>query len=804
MTTMTTLPIMRKSDEPQEDPNLIEPAPISGTSNLATYPSRPITYSPNFSSYETSSSSRYGDSSGESLESGEMNKNQNLPREVMDKRKPYKFAYQYILPKILDSPQIEDEKNMIVSNILLEYTKESVFAKEEDFIKRMFTFEEAKFEADAYRLMMGSRSPSQLNAELVSEREILEKPKQDPYEPIPSTSKCPTPPPPLPRPKSVESFTSDESNNSIAATTPFHAKPIDCIKVTPKPQEETFKPLGPNKSPKSIMLIKKPRKPIPNLKLRFQKSPQKLYGRIRSTLGSLNQYRTVQMPLQQLSTTTTLTRTNISSAPEDSGPALEDFVTIEPEPENVFRVLKQTSYNRGRDAMIVARDNDGHDTLGIRIRTEASGYTEWMNELQVYLLPDFKHENVLEFYGWDKRYSTDYFSNKDLNFNDNDDTKKGLDENELEKIKCRAYPIRIEYWLVNKNFDCVTLRDYLRENTLSWPEMLHVAKGIMQGLHFLHENQEYQTSIDAKEAVDGFIKSTNGALKKVAFEEVNTHRVIHMRPFLSLAIIHRNLTSLNIVLKRDLTPCIWNFGSAHVIHPFQPANIKQYIDLELKESILTSQYTPPEVLQERGHLTAASMKAIDMYSSGIIFWELMSRCILPKLEGATEKEDKERSEPAEYCEPFQREFGPLATGFMLKYAVLKKHCRPTVLGSWLAGKKTNRFVQTFQDLWDQDYDARLRPLTVIDRLNKITKTDRDKRFKYKYRTSEVFVMPKNWPTDKQDTDQAPPFPKDCEPNIIIGPMVDRLPSVKIEIERFVRSGASIIPLGASNPRRKSC
>lgn len=777
---MKKFSIMRRPDEPAEDPDLIEAAPVR-EEVLVNHPSQPREYSPVLSSLESSSDTLYGHVTF-------ANREPQLPREVIDKKRPSKYAYQYILPKERDLPQIEDRMNTIASNMLLEYSRESIFAKEVDYIKRLFTFEEAKSQANTHRALMGSRSSSHLDPNLVSE-----KMEQDPYEPIPSTSKCLTPPPPPQRPKPIDFITSDESSASIVET-PHKAKPVVGINIERTPQKESFKPLGPNKSPKTIQ---KPRKQVSNLKLRFQKSPQKLYGRIKNTLGPSSQSKVVQMPLQQL----TMTQTNVRSRPGDSDSALEDFVTIEPEPIDIFRVIKQTSYNRGRDAMIVARGNADNGTLGIKIRTGASGYTEWMNELQVYLLPDFKHKNISEFYGWDKRYSTDYFPNQDSIFNDAE--TKELDENQLEKIKCRAYPIRIEYWLVNKNFDCVILRDYLRENTLSWPEMLHIATGIMQGLHFLHEYQEYQTSIDAKEAVEGFIKSTNGAIEKVAFEEASSKRVIHMRPFLSISVIHRNLTSLNIVLKSDLTPCIWNFGSAHVIHPFQPANIKQYIDLDLKETILTSQYTPPEVLQERGHLTAAALKAIDMYSSGILFWELMSRCVLPKLEDATEREDKERSEPDEYREPYEREFGQLGTGFMLKYAVLKKHCRPAILDSWLAGKKTNRFAQTFQDLWDQDFDARLRPLTVIDRLNKTTRTDRDQRFKYRYRSGEAFTVPKNWPSEKLEADQAPPFPKDCEPNIFIGPIVDQLPSVKVEFERIVRVGASFIPLGAGNPRRRS-
>lgn len=763
---------MRQPHEPAEDPDLIIAVP-------ETYPSIPRVYSTITTSSRENSLAFEVQENDERTSRGNVNKRKRrLPREVMDKKRPYKFAYQYKLPK---EESISCNENIIgglISNISLEYHEDSLFTKVENYVKKVFTFEKARAQAVAYRRSIGqyssespSRSSSQLDADFVSAKLIqdaqaIEEPaKHDPYEPIPSTSKCPTPPPPLPRPKS-----SVDSNLSIASPYEKSQSIRDISNIIRGAHEDMFRPLGPNKSTKPVRLIKKPRTSISSLKLKLQKSPQKLFGRIKNSLGSFNQSKSVQMPLKPLSKI----QENVSLSHDDhSDPTLEDFVSIEPEPNNVFRVIKQASYNNGRDAMIIARGNNDNDTIGIKIRTEASGYLEWMNELQVYLLPDFKHENILEFYGWDKRYSTDVRDHDCFNDGENEVP----DENEKEKMKCRAYPIRIEYWLMTKNCeDFTTLRDYLRKNTLSWLEMLHIARGIMQGIHFLHDNHEYQKSIDAKKAVEGFMKSTNGAIKKVAFKEASTKRVIYMRPYLSLAVIHRNLSSLNIVLKRDLTPCIWNFGSSHVIHPFQPANAKQYIDLELKESILTSQYTAPEVLQERGHLTAVSMKAIDIYSCGIIFWELMSRCVLPKLEDATEMEDKERSEPDEYSEPFEKEFGKLATGFMLKYAVLKKHSRPTIPGSWLAGSNTNRFAQTFQDMWDQDYDARLHPLTVIDRINSISQIDVDSRFKYKCRTSEVFVIPKNWPIDKHDTDQAPPYPKDCEPNIFFGSLSDEFDS----------------------------
>lgn len=439
------------------------------------------------------------------------------------------------------------------------------------------------------------------------------------------------------------------------------------------------------------------------------------------------------------------------------------------------------------------------EQVAIRIRHSSGGYAEWMNELHCYLLPNFKHKNILEYCGSGESHKGEGSKFCKLGeyirlIDDKNDPRARetirvvalpkhaprmeapppTDPPDKEPETTTVGPFRVEYWLMTKFCDSsMTLRDYLIGNTLTWPQMIKLTRGIMKGLYFLHENHEYQSDLDHDNLIDSFIDSTNGAIRRVAFRD--PIHVIHMKPHLNLTIVHRNLCSKNIVIKRNLTPCIWNFGQAYIHHPFQPTNGRQLIDDDTKRMQLLSQYSSPEVLQEKGHLSLAAMKSIDMYASGIIMWELISRCVLPKLIGPTSHmEDLERQRPDDYIEPMGREFGrfredPLFTDNV----VCSKRIRPRLKIGWLIGKKTYGYVKTMKELWDPDFDARLHPATVIGRLNCISLTDRDRRNKYFPPLGKVFLAETtNWPNEDYMKAFQAPIPADCQPNKVLDDYTD--------------------------------
>lgn len=440
--------------------------------------------------------------------------------------------------------------------------------------------------------------------------------------------------------------------------------------------------------------------------------------------------------------------------------------------------IEQSSIFNHLQTILIAENSatrqDCQETIAIRVKTGLSGYSHWMNELQVYLLPNFMHENVLNFFGddIDVRNRIPNLKMTSLRQNNNHDDAEN-------SFTSKASNMKIQYWLLNNFDDCMHLRDYLKHYTLTWQQMISISLGITQGVHYLHEQSEYQCKLNKSKIVDGFIRSTGGAIKKVSFHEQRS--LIYMRPHYFLSVIHRNLSTLSIVIRlTDLVPRIWDFSHSYIYHPFQPVNGKQSIDVETRELFLKSQYSPPEVLQEKAYLTLTSMKSIDMYAVGIIFWELISRCVLPVLDMATEEEYYQRANPDNYYEPFELELGPRPTKQMLHYAVCKIRARPIIKPYWLIGKKTNKFVQIFQDLWDHDFDARVLSTTLLDRLDRMSKSDRDLRHKYSARVSIAFDSTTMWPPKYRST-QAPPFPGKCGPNIVFDESSGNLSTTEADI-----------------------
>lgn len=460
--------------------------------------------------------------------------------------------------------------------------------------------------------------------------------------------------------------------------------------------------------------------------------------------------------------------TNQSTPDEELGDN-ESFqmTSLESGTDLTFKKAYQRSFLGADQSFVIVKKRE---EIAIRIHCGSGGRSEWLNELQVYLIPNFRHKNILNYLGSDQspmelpRISDIRMCDQLLDSYEKQqatETKENEGPGPFERTG--GVRNRLQYWLLNRFDSCIVLRDFLREHSLDWTQMIHIARGIIDGLHYLHENGDYQ-DIDKDQAIRRFIRSTNGVLKRVAFVDKNSKTL--MWPQHTCSVILRNLNSMNIVLKGpNLTPCLWNFGHSKIHHPFQPANHVNLIDKRLKDASMSSPYSSPEVLQERAYLTVKAMKSIDMYACGILFWELLSRCKLPHLVGGLEHENKERADPDPYAEPFEREFGPNPSTDMLQYAVCRVHARPKLKNSWLVGKKSYNFTKTIQDLWDQDFDARVHTFTVIDRLERMDLSNEDSRHDFTPRNSKSFDLAKHWPP-KVESIQVPPFLDKCEPNLV--------------------------------------
>ncbi|XP_023692423.1 bone morphogenetic protein receptor type-1B [Paramormyrops kingsleyae] len=142
-----------------------------------------------------------------------------------------------------------------------------------------------------------------------------------------------------------------------------------------------------------------------------------------------------------------------------------------------------------------------------------------------------------------------------------------------------------QLYLITDYHESGSLYDYLKSTTLDSRAMLRLAYSSISGLCHLHTE----------------IFGTQG------------------KP----AIAHRDLKSKNILVKRNGTCCIADLGLA--VKFISDTN---EVDIPPNTRVGTKRYMPPEVLDEslnRKHFQSYIMA--DMYSFGLILWEIARRCV---------------------------------------------------------------------------------------------------------------------------------------------------------------------------------
>ncbi|XP_072300462.1 activin receptor type-1C [Eucyclogobius newberryi] len=141
-----------------------------------------------------------------------------------------------------------------------------------------------------------------------------------------------------------------------------------------------------------------------------------------------------------------------------------------------------------------------------------------------------------------------------------------------------------QLWLVSEYHEHGSLYDYLNRFTVSVEGMIVLALSIASGLAHLHME----------------IVGTQG------------------KP----AIAHRDLKSKNVLVKRNGTAVIADLGLA-VKHD----SACNSIDIPTNQRVGTKRYMAPEVLDETiNTANFESFKRADIYSLGLVFWELARRC----------------------------------------------------------------------------------------------------------------------------------------------------------------------------------
>ncbi|XP_042902460.1 bone morphogenetic protein receptor type-2 isoform X2 [Parasteatoda tepidariorum] len=236
---------------------------------------------------------------------------------------------------------------------------------------------------------------------------------------------------------------------------------------------------------------------------------------------------------------------------------------------------------------------------------------------------------------------------------------------------------RTEFLLVVSFSPHGCLKDYLKENTIDWNHLRRMIESVACGLAHLHSE----------------IKK--GDKRKPC-------------------IVHRDLTSRNILVKSDGTCMLCDFGFA--IQITGSTYIHNGVEVKAEETSLadvgTLRYMAPEILEGAVNLRdcESSLKQTDVYALGLVMWEIATRC----------SDLYQGVEVPQYKLPYEAEVGNEPTMEQMQTLVVKHKSRPLFPDIW---KTTNPAIrslkETIEDCWDQDAEARLTALCVQERISEL-------------------------------------------------------------------------------------
>uniref|UniRef100_UPI003AAFFFC6 activin receptor type-2B-like n=1 Tax=Centroberyx gerrardi TaxID=166262 RepID=UPI003AAFFFC6 len=222
-----------------------------------------------------------------------------------------------------------------------------------------------------------------------------------------------------------------------------------------------------------------------------------------------------------------------------------------------------------------------------------------------------------------------------------------------------------ELWLITEFHERGSLSDYLKGNAISWTELCLIAESMACGLAYLHEDIPRQKGEGPKPAI-----------------------------------AHRDFKSKNVMLRSDLTAVIGDFGLAVCFEPGKPPG-------DTHGQVGTRRYMAPEVLEGAINFQRDAFLRIDMYSLGLVLWELVSRC-------------KASDGPVdEYMLPFEEEIGQHPSLEDLQEVVVHKKMRPVFKDCWLKHTGLAQMCETVEECWDHDAEARLSAGCVEERICQI-------------------------------------------------------------------------------------
>ncbi|XP_048835714.1 activin receptor type-1C-like isoform X2 [Brienomyrus brachyistius] len=222
-----------------------------------------------------------------------------------------------------------------------------------------------------------------------------------------------------------------------------------------------------------------------------------------------------------------------------------------------------------------------------------------------------------------------------------------------------------QLWLVSEYHEHGSLFDYLNRHTVSMEATLVLALSVASGLAHLHME----------------IIGTQG------------------KP----AIAHRDLKTKNILVKKNGSAVIADLGLA-VKHD----SIANTIDIPSNHRVGTKRYMAPEILDDSINVSNfESYKRADIYSLGLVFWELVRRC---SLGGSCE----------DYQLPYYDMAGSDPSVEEMRKVVCDQQARPSIPNQWHNWEALRILGRTMRECWNANPAARLTALRVKKTITQVT------------------------------------------------------------------------------------
>lgn len=224
-----------------------------------------------------------------------------------------------------------------------------------------------------------------------------------------------------------------------------------------------------------------------------------------------------------------------------------------------------------------------------------------------------------------------------------------------------------------------TLQNYLNNVTLSWLQMIKMTYSLANALAYVHG--------ESKETIS--------------------------RPYSRGSVAHRNLSNRNVLVKSDGSCALADFGHALCIMGDCPIAESQYIQLATNDEH-SRMYMAPELFTHslaQSDEWGTSLKQVDCYALGLLFWEISVRCHDMVMPG---------HEVPDSRLPFEVELGCYPPMNTLREFVLDKNARPLFPNEWITNDFTVTYLKTIIcALWDSEEGARLTASCAMNRIAQI-------------------------------------------------------------------------------------